>query len=84
MKSMKVRAKKIGFYDGVLRKEGDVFDLTEVVVKKGKSKDLEASKEATKAQFSDNWMEVVERKVDVKPSYSAPRSFIEPEVEVLL
>lgn len=54
---MKVKATRTGFYNGKVRKEGDVFLLTQAEVKSESGKtDQKLSREATERQFSKSWM----------------------------
>lgn len=54
---MKVRAKRLGFYDYSRRKEGDVFTLKEI---KGLDRDGKPVTYSAESQFSDKWMEKLE------------------------
>ena len=60
---MKVRAKRIGFYDYARRREGDVFTLKEI---KGLDRDGKTVTYSTESQFSEKWMEKLEGNSQVK------------------
>lgn len=68
---MKVRALKLGYYQHKRRREGDVFTLVPVkaVDKDGKSYVVPPEK-----QFSNRWMELYSKKVEVAPEVSAEES----------
>lgn len=81
---MKVRAKKLGYYDNKRRREGEVFELKPVKGKKKKAErnigDLVLTPEQ---QFSDLWMERVDGEAPVKkeePKVEEPDSSSEDEV----
>lgn len=54
---MKVKAKRIGFYDYARRREGDVFTLKEI---KGLDRDGKSVTYSAESQFSEKWMEKLE------------------------
>lgn len=57
---MKVRAKRLGYYDLRRRREGDEFTLKPRKTRKGKVVTPEQ-------QFSGKWMELVDPKAKAKP-----------------
>lgn len=65
---MKVRATRIGYYNHLRRREGDVFVLKAI---EGHAKDPKTGKVTKKTfsaeeQFSPNWMEEVDAKTPTK------------------
>lgn len=56
---MKVRAKACGFYKGVYRYPGDVFELTPVKGLGGNDKNRKPLTMTAEEQFAESWMEKI-------------------------